>query len=114
MLAILDGLDSATFALAKQHHAVIAYEPVWAIGAKQTAQPTEAQEMHHFIRNLVSVHDADYAATLRIIYGGIVTPENANSLFTMPDIDGGLIGRASLDAYKLRRICEVASEVSIS
>jgi triosephosphate isomerase len=113
MLAILDGLDSETFELAKQHHAVIAYEPVWAIGAKQTAQPIEAQEMHHFIRNLVSVHDADYAATLRLIYGGSVTPENANSLFSMPDIDGGLIGRSSLDALKFRRICEVAGEVTM-
>ena len=69
--------------------------------------------MHHFIRNLVSAYDADYAAALRLIYGGSVTPENANSLFSMPDIDGGLIGRASLDALKFRRICEVATEVTI-
>lgn len=113
VLAILNGLDSATFELGKYHHAVIAYEPVWAIGAKQTAQPSEAQEMHHFIRTLVSTYDADYAAALRLIYGGSVTPENASSLFSMPDIDGGLIGRASLDALKFRRICQAASAVTV-
>lgn len=77
---------------------IIAYEPVWAIGTGLSATPEQAQEVHLAIRQLVAKHSPDIAENLRILYGGSVKPANAKALFAMPDIDGGLIGGASLDA----------------
>lgn len=77
---------------------VVAYEPVWAIGTGQTATPEQAQKIHQFIRSLVrEINDSD-AKRLTLIYGGSVNENNAKALFSMPDIDGGLIGGASLNA----------------
>ncbi len=78
---------------------VLAYEPVWAIGTGETASPEQAQEMHLFIRNLVAkVYGQDIADELTILYGGSVKPDNAKEIFSKPDVDGGLIGGASLKA----------------
>jgi triosephosphate isomerase (TIM) len=92
-------------ALAK---AVLAYEPVWAIGTGKTATPEQAQEVHSFIRGRIGALDAGIANSLIIQYGGSVKAGNANSLFDMPDIDGGLIGGASLDAAEFVAICRAA------
>jgi len=76
---------------------VIAYEPVWAIGTGKTATPAQAEEIHAFIRGKISsIYSGDIAEGLRIQYGGSVTPENVSSLMAMPDIDGALVGGASL------------------
>lgn len=108
ILAITHGLDEAVFAKAKAVNTVIAYEPVWAIGTGHTATPQQAQEMHAFIRELLAERDAEFAKTARIIYGGSLNPANAAALFTMPDIDGGLVGRCSLDATAFVEICKSA------
>lgn len=88
---------------------VIAYEPVWAIGTGKTATPEEAQEVHSFLRKLIAHHDEALAKTLQIVYGGSVKANNAASLFSMPDIDGALVGGASLDAHEFLSICQLAS-----
>ncbi len=75
---------------------VVAYEPVWAIGTGKTATPEQAQEAHNFIRSLLAVKYGGAAATIRILYGGSVTPDNIAGLMTCPDIDGALVGGASL------------------
>lgn len=85
--------------------AVIAYEPVWAIGTGKTASPEQAQEVHAFIRNKVAELDADIAAKVQILYGGSVNGGNAAELFAMEDIDGGLIGGASLTSEAFLAIC---------
>jgi triosephosphate isomerase len=76
---------------------ILAYEPVWAIGTGETASPEQAQEMHAFIRNTIAskYHDT-LAASVAILYGGSVKPENAKEIFSKPDVDGGLIGGAAL------------------
>lgn len=95
--------------------AVIAYEPVWAIGTGLTATPEQAQEAHAFIRHLIAQNNVDIAKTIRILYGGSMKPENAASLLTKSDIDGGLIGGASLDATSFLAICAAANgEVATS
>jgi triosephosphate isomerase len=77
----------------------IAYEPVWAIGTGKNAKPEQAQEIHKAIRSkLSSQYEPEVAKSLRIIYGGSVTPENSSSLMVQPDVDGALVGGASLDA----------------
>lgn len=84
---------------------IIAYEPIWAIGTGKTATPRQAQEAQAFLRGLLQEMAGErLAQTVRIIYGGSVTPENAGALFHEPDIDGGLIGGASLDADKFMAI----------
>ncbi|BAP57699.1 triosephosphate isomerase [Thioploca ingrica] len=86
--------------------AVIAYEPVWAIGTGKTATPEQAQEVHAFIRQHLAKEDAKIAAKVQILYGGSVKGSNASELFAMPDIDGGLIGGASLKADEFLTICQ--------
>ena len=85
--------------------AVLAYEPVWAIGTGKTATSEQAQAVHAFVRRRVASHDAQVAAGLCILYGGSVKANNAAELFAMPDIDGGLIGGASLVADEFLAIC---------
>jgi len=94
-------LREALFHLDASHwnSLVLAYEPVWAIGTGETASPAQAQEMHAFIRQLlVKEVGAEVADAVRILYGGSVKPANAEEIFSQPDVDGGLIGGASLKA----------------
>jgi triosephosphate isomerase (TIM) len=88
--------------------AVVAYEPVWAIGTGRTATPEQAQEVHAFIRARIAARDARIAAATRILYGGSVKAGNAAELFAMPDVDGGLIGGASLKADEFLTILAAA------
>ena len=90
--------------------AVIAYEPVWAIGTGKTATPQQAQDVHAFIRGKIAVLDASVAEKVQILYGGSVKGSNAAELFAMPDIDGGLIGGASLNAQEFLAICEAGQQ----
>jgi triosephosphate isomerase len=87
---------------------VLAYEPVWAIGTGKSATPEWAQEVHSFMRERVAKHDQATAESLQILYGGSVKGDNAAPLFSMPDIDGGLVGGASLDADEFVKICQAA------
>ncbi|MDH5611590.1 MAG: triose-phosphate isomerase [Gammaproteobacteria bacterium] len=89
-------------------NAVLAYEPVWAIGTGKTATPEQAQEVHAFIRGKIAAQDAVIAEGLRILYGGSMNPTNAAELRSQPDIDGGLIGGASLKAEDFLAICSAA------
>ena len=85
---------------------IIAYEPVWAIGTGETATPQQAQEMHSYIRNLLFEHYSDkISKAVNILYGGSCNAQNASELFAMPDIDGGLVGGASLKAEEFVKIC---------
>ena len=88
--------------------AVIAYEPVWAIGTGKTATPEQAQQVHAFIRSRIAVRDAAVAEKTRILYGGSMNAGNAATLIAQPDIDGGLIGGASLKAQEFLTICRAA------
>jgi triosephosphate isomerase len=88
--------------------AVLAYEPVWAIGTGKTATTEQAQAVHAFIRGKIAALDAGVASSLAIQYGGSVKASNAAQLFAMPDIDGGLIGGASLVAEEFAAICRAA------
>ena len=90
--------------------AALAYEPVWAIGTGLSATPEQAQEAHSFIRLQVARHDDQLAAGLRILYGGSLKPGNAAGLFAMADVDGGLVGGASLQADEFLAICQAAGE----
>jgi triosephosphate isomerase len=89
--------------------AILAYEPVWAIGTGRTASPQQAQDVHAFLRARIAAHDAKMAGQLRILYGGSVKGGNAAELFAMPDVDGGLVGGASLSADEFRQICAAAA-----
>ncbi|GAA0705070.1 triose-phosphate isomerase [Dokdonella soli] len=89
-------------------NAVVAYEPVWAIGTGLTASPEQAQAVHAFMRDKIRALDATIASSLRLLYGGSVKPVNAAELFGQPDVDGGLIGGASLVAADFLAICAAA------
>ncbi|MDX9741234.1 MAG: triose-phosphate isomerase [Gammaproteobacteria bacterium] len=104
LLAVIAALDDVR-TLAR---VVIAYEPVWAIGTGRTATPEQAQEVHAFIRSRIAREDEQTAAKVRILYGGSVKASNAAELFAMEDIDGGLIGGASLQADEFLAICGAA------
>jgi triosephosphate isomerase len=101
--AVLDLLGVESLA-----RAVIAYEPVWAIGTGKTATPEQAQQVHAFIRAEVARLNATIAARVQILYGGSAKASNARELFSMPDVDGGLIGGASLKADEFLKICAAA------
>lgn len=103
LAAVLDVAGVAAFA-----NAVVAYEPVWAIGTGKTATPEQAQEVHAHIRAEVAKLDGKIASELRILYGGSVKASNAREIFAMPDVDGGLIGGASLKADEFLKICAAA------
>lgn len=103
--AVLDAAGVEAF-----DRAVIAYEPVWAIGTGLTATPEQAQEVHAFIRNRIAGRDPRVAADLRILYGGSMKADNAAGLLALEDIDGGLIGGASLDADAFTAIARAAGE----
>ena len=87
---------------------MIAYEPVWAIGTGKTATPQQAQAVHKFIRERLAGKNAAVAKGLRLLYGGSVKGANAQELFGQPDIDGGLIGGASLNTEDFLAICRAA------
>jgi triosephosphate isomerase (TIM) len=99
-------LDLAGVAAMKA--AVLAYEPVWAIGTGKNATPAQAQEVHAHIRADVAARDGNIAAGLRVLYGGSVKAANAREIFSMPDVDGGLVGGASLKADEFLKICAAA------
>lgn len=102
--AVLVHVGIAAFA-----SAVVAYEPVWAIGSGRTASPEQVQAVHAFVRGIFAAQDAKIASSLRILYGGSVKPANASELFGQPDVDGGLIGGASLVAADFLGICAAAA-----
>ena len=101
--AVLDQLGVAALG-----QGVVAYEPVWAIGTGKTASPEQAQAVHAFIRARVAKHDAAVALQLKILYGGSVKAASAKTLFACADIDGGLVGGASLQAQEFVAICQAA------
>ncbi|WP_273527614.1 triose-phosphate isomerase [Pseudomonas sp.] len=105
----LDAVISAA-GVASLAKAVVAYEPVWAIGTGKTATPEQAQAVHAFIRSKIAALDAGVATGLVIQYGGSVKAANAGELFSQPDIDGGLIGGASLVADEFIAICRAAAK----
>ncbi len=98
----------AVLSIEEMRSVVVAYEPVWAIGTGKTATPSQAQEVHAFIRALFAKKDEPLAKGLRILYGGSVKAANAGELFAQADIDGGLVGGASLDAQEFSAICRAA------
>jgi triosephosphate isomerase len=106
MRAVLDLVGAAGLA-----NAVVAYEPVWAIGTGMTASPQQAQDVHEFIRQTIAAEDADIAEAILILYGGSVKGDNAAGLFSMSDIDGGLIGGASLKADDFLAIASAAAGI---
>ena len=108
LAAQLDAVLEAAGAAALEQ-AVIAYEPVWAIGTGLTATPEQAQAAHAFLRDRLARQNKAVAAAVRILYGGSVKADNAASLLSEPDIDGGLIGGASLDADSFLAICQAAT-----
>jgi triosephosphate isomerase len=105
--AVLDVAGAEVFG-----KAVIAYEPVWAIGTGMSASPEQAQEVHEHIREVLAARSTDAATRTKILYGGSVKGDNAAGLFTKPDIDGGLIGGASLKAEDFLAIAAAAASLN--
>lgn len=106
--AALEGVDDNT-----APDVVIAYEPIWAIGTGETASPEQAQEMHEYLRSeLAELYDEEIASHIRILYGGSMKPANAEELLGQPDVDGGLIGGASLKAVDFSEIINIADKLS--
>ena len=103
--AVIDVIDVQSF-----NQVVVAYEPVWAIGTGLTATPEQAQQIHYAIRQQLATVDVAVAESCRILYGGSMKPENARELLAKPDIDGGLIGGASLKANDFLAICQTAGQ----
>jgi triosephosphate isomerase len=107
-------LDNTVMKIKKESwkNIILAYEPVWAIGTGETASPEQAQEMHEFIRNCVeNTFDKSISEEVSILYGGSVKPSNANEIFNKKDVDGGLIGGASLSAKDFKLIIEANSSL---
>ena len=90
----------------------MAYEPVWAIGTGKNAGPSEAQEVHHAIRRWLAVVSEELASDTRILYGGSVKPDNARDLLASPDVDGALVGGASLDSAAFGAIARAAEALA--
>ena len=111
---VLNQLDDVitVAGIAAMKEAVIAYEPVWAIGTGKTASPAQAQQVHRTLREHLDRLDPAIAKGMRIIYGGSVKAANAKELFSQPDIDGGLVGGASLEAEEFISICKSADQES--
>jgi triosephosphate isomerase len=108
--AVLEQQTSAIGELDPQR-LVLAYEPVWAIGTGRTASPAQAQEAHAFLRvRMASLFDGNAAEALRIVYGGSLKPGNAHELLALADVDGGLIGGASLDVRSFSAIIRAAAD----
>lgn len=110
-LVVAKQLDSIinTYGASVFAGAVVSYEPIWAIGTGLAATAEQAQTMHEFIRGRIAEQDIAAATSLKILYGGSVSPQNAVQLMVMPDIDGGLIGRCSLNSQEFERICRAAA-----
>lgn len=104
LTTVLAAIDTPSLA-----RVIVAYEPVWAIGSGRTATPEAVQQVHEFLRSLVSAWDATVGAAMPILYGGSVKAESAADLFAMPDVDGGLVGGASLDALEFAAIVRAAA-----
>ena len=100
----------AMHGVASLGRAIVAYEPVWAIGTGRTASPSQAQAVHGLLRSRIAMRDAKIADHVRILYGGSVKGGNAAELFCMPDVDGGLVGGASLSADEFEQICAAAAQ----
>lgn len=96
--------------IAQFSNIVLAYEPIWAIGTGKTASPAQAQEVHQFLRGHLAKQDPNIAANIKIVYGGSVKGSNAKELFSQQDVDGGLIGGASLDPKDFLSICLAAKQ----
>jgi len=108
-------VDAALNKISKEDvkNVILAYEPLWAIGTGETATPEQAQEMHAMIReNVANLYNKNAADSLRILYGGSMKPYNAEELLEQPDVDGGLIGGASLKADSFADIIEIAAELT--
>mgnify|MGYP003632748580 CR=1 FL=1 len=115
-ICVKSQLDSVlnSFSVADFSKLVIAYEPVWAIGTGKTASPEEAQEMHKFIRSVVASKSSDLAESIIVLYGGSVNSGNAESLFRQNDIDGALVGGASLKPEEFLEICAQCGRSALS
>ena len=107
MIKGLAGLDTDNIS-----KITIAYEPVWAIGTGHAATVEQAEEVHAFLRKTLAAEWGQVAQDIRILYGGSVSPQNAESLFSCEEIDGGLVGNACLDPASFARICNLAIQAT--